>query len=103
MTHKSTTIECNARESYILANATRFTSVIKLGSGMEHRLTNCPKWPSEEVEEAAARHRRGASVYAIGTSPEGLQVSVLAATYHPNKGWKYAEGWKAPADRKSTT
>lgn len=93
MTHKSKTIECNDREGYILANADRFTSVIKLGSGMEHRLTNCHKWPSAEVEEAAAKYRRGASVYAIGTSPEGLQVSVLAATYNLGKGWKYAEGF----------
>lgn len=95
MSHKTATIECNPREAFILAGAKRFLTVIKLGRGQEFR-QEADEFPLADVPQRCGACGRGASVYGIGVSPEGLEVAVLAAVFRPGPrgGWKFAEGFK---------
>lgn len=93
MSHKSTFIECDPRETEIIKSRTHFRSVIKLGRGNEVRNMHPSASFAElqaDVEELSQHTGKGAIVYACGTAG-GLDVSALYATYIPRAGWKFAE------------
>lgn len=92
MTHRTATIDCTPREAEAVASGFHsYVVTMPLGGGKEHRFSS-PSFPAEEIVEAATRHGRGVMVYGVATLAK-LDVTVLAATYHPKKGWKYAEGF----------
>lgn len=74
------------REIEILANATRYSVVVK-GSRTEHSTIAAAQAAGAE---AAALSNRGAALYAIGEVC-GVEASALIATYKPGTGWVHMQ------------